>query len=176
MNVTRTTIEGLIIIEGFRFSDLRGELIKPFSTDFLKEYNFEINLTFKEIWFTKSHKDVIRAMHLQIGEKACEKIVSVISGAVQDVVLDLRIESETYGMWFDIELNEEKSKVLYIPKGCAHGYKVLKNNTITMYMATETNDAKNDVGILWNSFGYNWGIDNPILSEKDKVLPKFKNL
>ncbi len=79
-------------------------------------------------------------------------------------------------MWFDIELNDKTSKTLYIPKGCAHGYKVLKNDTITMYMATETHDAKNDLGIRWNSFGYNWGIDNPVLSDKDNDLPLFESL
>jgi len=65
------------------------------------------------------------------------------------------------------------NKAIYIPIGCAHGYKVLDDNTITMYMATEINMPKFDVGIKWNSFGYDWNIENPIISDKDSNLPSF---
>ena len=173
MKAEETNIAGLFLIEALRFEDLRGELIKPFSFDHFNILN--INLDFKETWFTKSKKDVIRAMHLQVKEMACEKLVSVINGAVIDVVLDLRQSSETYGKYFEIELNDKTPKALYIPKGCAHGYKVLKNNTITMYKATKVHSAKHDIGIKWDSFGYNWNIKNPILSEKDLNLIEFKH-
>lgn len=172
MGVTATNISGLYIIDGLKFNDHRGCLIKPFSDCFFYEVH-GININFKETWFTKSHIDVIRGMHLQAGEFACEKIVSVIHGSVLDVILDLRKNSVTFGQWFDIELNDEKSISLYIPKGCAHGYKVLKDNTITMYMATEVNVPKDDIGIKWDSFGYYWNIDRPLLSPKDKGLPLF---
>ncbi len=173
MKVENTKIEGLFLIEALKFKDLRGELIKPFNFD---QYNkLSLNLDFKETWFTKSKKDVIRAMHLQINEMACEKLVSVINGSVIDVVLDLRTDSPTYGDYFEIELNDKEPKALYIPIGCAHGYKVLENNTITMYKATKVHSEKHDLGIKWNSFGYDWKIENPILSEKDKNLIEFKN-
>ena len=173
MRIRETEIEGLLIIQGLLFTDLRGSLIKPYSKMFFKERN-NVNLDIKETWFTKSQKNVIRAMHLQVGKFECEKLVSVIQGAVIDVVLDIRKDSKTYGKWFEFELNEEDSVSIYIPKGCAHGYKVLKDNTITLYMATETHDPDNDVGIRWDSFGYNWQINNPILSEKDLELPNFE--
>ncbi len=95
MKITETKIQGLLLIEGIKFSDNRGDLIKPFTLDFFEGMEF-LNLNFKETWFTKSQKDVIRAMHLQVGEKACEKMVSVIHGAVKDFFLYLRSESETY--------------------------------------------------------------------------------
>jgi dTDP-4-dehydrorhamnose 3,5-epimerase len=173
MNIIATKIKDLYVIEGLRFTDSRGELLKPFSESFLKKNSHSINSNFKEIWFTKSHKDVIRAMHLQIGEHACEKLVSVINGAVLDVVLDIRPKSVTYGQYLTFELNDMESKSLYIPKGCAHGYKVLLDNSITLYMATDVHDAINDVGIKWDSFGFDWDILNPIMSEKDKNLPTF---
>jgi len=172
--IEKTTIDGLYLIHGGKYPDLRGNLIKPFSFDYFKEQH-KLNLNFKETWFTNSHKNVIRAMHLQIGEFACEKLVSVIKGSVLDVVLDVRKNSETYGQWYEIELNEHKSMALYIPKGCAHGYKVLQEDSITMYMATEINVPKDDVGIRWDSFGYDWKIRNPILSEKDENLPLFED-
>jgi dTDP-4-dehydrorhamnose 3,5-epimerase len=173
MKVINTKIEGLFLIDALKFEDLRGELIKPYNFD---QYSkLVINLDFKETWFTKSKKNVIRAMHLQINEMACEKLVSVINGSVIDVVLDLRTDSLTYGNYFEIELNDKEPKALYIPKGCAHGYKVLENNTITMYKATKVHSEKHDLGIKWDSFGYDWKIKNPILSDKDKNLIEFKD-
>jgi len=170
--IEKTIIEGLYLIEGLNCPDHRGSLIKPFSELFFEGIS-EINLDFKETYFTKSHKNVIRAMHLQVGDFACEKLVTVIQGSILDVVLDIRSDSPTYGNYFDIELNDNIPVGLYIPKGCAHGYKVLKDNSITMYMATAVNSPKDDVGIRWNSFGYDWNIENPILSERDKNLPNF---
>ena len=173
MKITETKISGLYIIDALRFEDLRGELIKPFNFD--KYSGLDVNLEFKETWFTKSKKNVIRAMHLQIGEMACEKLVCVINGSVIDVILDLRPESETFGQYFEIELNDKTPKALYIPEGCAHGYKVLEENTITMYCATKVHSAEHDLGIKWDSFGYDWKIQNPILSDKDISLIEFKD-
>ncbi|WP_421945864.1 dTDP-4-dehydrorhamnose 3,5-epimerase family protein [Pedobacter sp.] len=173
MKITGTKIAGLYVIDALRFEDLRGELIKPFNFD--KYSELDVNLDFKETWFTKSKKNVIRAMHLQIKEMACEKLVSVINGSVMDIILDLRPESETFGQYFEMELNDKTPKALYIPKGCAHGYKVLEDNTITMYCATKVHSAEYDLGIKWDSFGYDWKIDNPILSDKDLNLIEFKD-
>lgn len=174
MKIESTKIDGLYIVHGVYFADDRGALIKPYSKSFFNDTP-NINLNFKETWFTKSHKDVIRAMHLQVGKFACEKLVSVINGAVLDIILDTRKNSKTFGQSFEIELNDKNTIALYIPKGCAHGYKVLEDNSITMYMATEVNIPKCDLGIRWDSFGYNWNIDNPILSSKDENLPLFSD-
>ena len=173
--IKSTPIKGLYLIEGLICPDQRGSLVKPFSKLFCDDIH-DINLDFKETYFTKSHKNVIRAMHLQVGDYACEKLVSVIQGGILDVVLDIRNNSPTFGTYFEIELNENNPIGLYIPKGCAHGYKVLANNTITMYMATAVNSPKDDVGIRWDTFGYDWQIDNPILSERDKTLPSLNDI
>jgi dTDP-4-dehydrorhamnose 3,5-epimerase len=173
MKIEKTSIEGLYVINALKFEDLRGALIKPFN--YQKYLELNVNLEFKETWFTKSYKNVIRAMHLQIGSEACEKLVSVINGAVLDVVLDLRKDSITYGKYYEIELNDITPKALYIPRGCAHGYKVLKDNTVTMYMATKVHSAKHDLGIKWDSFGFDWNIETPIISEKDRDLIDFKD-
>jgi dTDP-4-dehydrorhamnose 3,5-epimerase len=170
MSFFKTNIEGLFTIEGKRFVDLRGELIKPFSTNLMPE---GLNLNIKEVWFTKSIKNVIRGMHLQIQPYACEKIVSVINGEVLDVILDLRNGSKTYGQTYETQLSAETIKALYIPKGCAHGYKVIEDSLV-MYMGTEVNVSSCDIGIKWNTFGYDWKIDNPILSKKDYDLEPFK--
>ena len=170
MSYIETNIKGLYVIEGKRFTDLRGELVKPYSQDFMPD---DLNLNFKEVWFTKSKLNVIRGMHLQVAPFACEKAVSAIEGSVLDVILDLRKDSETYGKTFETVLSSEEIKTLYIPKGCAHGYKVLTDKSIVMYMATEVNVGHCDIGIRWNSFDYDWKTDNPILSEKDLNLEPF---
>ena len=175
MKIEGTEIEGLYIFNSLCFPDNRGSLLKPYSMSFFQDFNYPVNLEFKETWFTKSHKNVIRAMHYQVGPNACEKLVSVIQGSILDVVFDFRTESQSYSKIFSIVLNSLEPKSLYIPKGCAHGYKVLDNDTITLYMATETHDASSDIGVLWSSIGFNWDIRNPILSEKDKELPPFIN-
>ena len=174
MTFSKTNIEGLFIITLNPFNDHRGELLKPFNMEeFRHNLPENTNLDIRETWFTKSRKNVIRAMHLQVGEQACEKIVSIIQGKVHDVILDIREDSPTYGAYFDIILDEKMPKALYIPIGCAHGYKVLNDNSIVMYMATQLHIAKDDVGIRYDSFGFDWNITNPILSEKDKNLPPF---
>ncbi|MDR1552671.1 MAG: dTDP-4-dehydrorhamnose 3,5-epimerase family protein [Prevotellaceae bacterium] len=174
MNITKTNIDGLYVIEIKPFYDARGQLFKPFTSSFYSNnITNDININIKEVWFTKSKMNVIRAMHLQTGEFACEKIVSIISGNVHDVILDIRKESATYGKFFDIELSENSPKALYIPIGCAHGYKVLSDNAIVMYMATQEHSAKDDTGIRYDSFGFDWGIENPIISERDAKLPPF---
>lgn len=173
MRISQTPIDGLYVIQGLRFPDNRGELLKPFSETFFAELP-EFNINIKETWFTKSHKDVVRGMHMQLGEYASEKLVSVISGHLIDVILDTRKESPTYGKVFDIELSGDIPLTIYIPIGCAHGYKVLKNNTITMYMAMQNHDSKGDTGVNWNSIDYDWAIENPIVSKKDIELPPFK--
>ena len=117
--------------------------------------------------------NVIRAMHLQVGKLACEKIVSIIRGKVHDVILDIRESSPTYGQVFDVVMDEQDPVALYIPIGCAHGYRVLQDESIVMYMSTQDHSGKDDVGIKYDSFGFDWGITNPILSEKDKNLPPF---
>lgn len=173
MQLTETFIKDLYVIDYKSFEDLRGSLLKPFAANVYAEK--QLNLNIKEVWFTKSHLNVIRAMHYQAGEKACEKIVSVIAGKVQDVILDLRPDSATFGKYFEIILDAANPQALYIPKDCAHGYKVLSEDSIVVYMATELHSAKDDIGIRWDSFGYDWRITNPILSERDKTLPSLND-
>lgn len=168
MNNTKNTIEDLILFQSKFFSDIRGKLLKPID---LKKLNFDFNM--KETWFTFSHKNVIRGMHLQINPYPTNKIVSVIQGSVLDVVLDCRKNSKTYGKFVSNYLNSKNNNVLYVPTGCAHGYKVLENNTVTLYASDNIHHAASDIGFNYNSFGFDWQIKNPIISSKDLNLPSF---
>lgn len=155
------------------FKDDRGKLIKTFVLEkFLKESQFEV----KESWFTVSKKDTIRGMHMQVGNYPSRKIVALIQGEIIDVLLDTRKNSPTYGAYMEFKLssNNDNCFLIDIPTGVAHGYKVLEENSVVQYFADEIHDNDSDVGFHYKSFGYDWKIDKPILSDKDHNLPFFK--
>ena len=165
-------IEGVKIITLKQFNDERGQLLKPFiKSFFLEKFNFDT----KEVWFTFSKKNVVRAMHMQVAPKPSNKIVGLIQGAVTDVLLDTRKNSPSYGQSesFDLSHSTENLNFIYIPVGVSHGYKVNQENSVVMYLGDEYHDANSDVGFKWNSFGFDWQIENPIISERDLKLPKF---
>lgn len=173
MQIEKTFIDGVLKIKYNCFSDLRGELIKPFVADNILNFEAGCNLNFKEIWFTKSKKNVIRAMHMQTGLNASEKFVAVINGHIVDVVLDLRKDSPTYGKYLEQEIKDTDGIALYIPVGCAHGYKVCTDDSVVMYAAPQNHSAKDDVGVRWDSFGYDWNVEEPIISARDLELKNF---
>ena len=165
-------IEGVKIISLKQFNDERGQLLKPFiKSFFLEKFSFDT----KEVWFTFSKKNVVRAMHMQVAPKPSNKIVGLIQGAVTDVLLDTRKNSSTYGQFesFDLIHSTDSLTFLFIPVGVAHGYKVNQENSVVMYLGDEYHDGNSDVGFKWNSFGFDWQIENPIISERDLTLPKF---
>jgi dTDP-4-dehydrorhamnose 3,5-epimerase/CDP-3, 6-dideoxy-D-glycero-D-glycero-4-hexulose-5-epimerase len=101
------------------------------------------------------------------------KLVYVISGKIHDVCLDLRHDSKTFGNSFDYILSGDDSNYLYIPKGIAHGFASLEDNTVVHYAQTSCYSEKHDSGIRYDSFGFSWNICNPIVSDRDKSFPGF---
>jgi len=173
MKILSTDFEGLFIIENFFAEDNRGSFTKVFNNDlFVKE---GINFTPKEIYYSISHKDVIRGMHFQTPPMDHAKLVYVSTGSIIDVVLDIRKESKNYGKYFSIKLNANQKSVL-IPSGFAHGFRSLEDNTIVVYNQTSCYSKEHDSGILWNSFNFDWQLENPIISSRDKSFKKFLKL
>jgi len=173
MEVIKTKLDGVYIIKTQKFFDIRGEFIKTYNSDLFN--NFGLDMDFKEQIYTVSNKNVIRGMHFQIPPHDHIKLVSAIKGKVEDVILDLRKSSSTYGNSISVELSEYNKDAVYIPKGFAHGYKVIEQGSIVLYNVSTVYNSECDKGVLWNSFGFEWGIDNPILSERDKSFVEFKN-
>lgn len=167
-----TPFKGLYVIESKIFEDSRGILNKYYQKSVFEK--MEIDIDFHEILYTISYKDVIRGMHFQTPPTAHAKLVRSMKGAILDVVLDIRKDSATYGKSYSIILSEENKKALYIPIGFAHGYKVLENNSVTLYHTTSEFSPNDDGAVHWDSFGFDWGIDNPIISEKDKNAISFE--
>jgi dTDP-4-dehydrorhamnose 3,5-epimerase len=105
-------------------------------------------------------------------------LVRVIQGAVLDVAVDIRKNSHTYGQNFSIELTAQNRTMFYIPPGFAHGFETLEDNTIFLYKCTDVYNKQSEGGLLWNDadLGIKWQSSNPLISDKDKILPLFKDL
>lgn len=172
MKMITTEIEGVYIIENFHAKDNRGSFTKTFHRNFFKDNN--LCFEFCESYFSINNKNVIRGMHFQLPPHDHAKLVYVPKGKILDVILDIRKNSSTYGKAISVELSGENNRSIYIPKGCAHGFKSLEDDTITVYNVSTIYNNESDFGILYNSFDYKWDISNPILSERDSSFIRFE--
>jgi len=173
MDVSTTNIEGLLVIQPKVFGDERGYFFESFRDDVLN--NHGVSSKFVQDNQSKSNKGILRGLHFQKAPHAQGKLVRVVKGSVLDIALDIRTNSPTYGHHFSIELNEVNKTIFYIPPGFAHGFLTLEDNTLFSYKCTNYYNLKSEGSVLWNSesLNINWGIENPILSEKDKTAPNF---
>ena len=165
MNIERTILEGVFIINNFNASDDRGLFVKTFNKNLFLELN--LNFEIKESYFSVSKKNVIRGMHFQLPPFDHEKLVFVPKGSIIDVVVDLRKNSSTYKKYISVELSDKNKKSIFIPKGLAHGFKSLEDNTITVYNVASEYNPKADAGIFYKSFGFDWEVEEPTISQRD---------
>ena len=169
MKKIATPFEGLYILETNNFRDERGGFQKLFNYDFFAENGLDTD--FMEFYYSVNKKGVRRGMHFQIPPYDHTKIVYVSCGKILDVVVDIRKTSATYGKCFSIELDDQKAKYLYIPKGFAHGFLSLEDGSIVNYAQTSCYNKECDCGIDQNSIDFEWDIDNPIVSGRDLTFP-----
>lgn len=169
MFIENTFIPGLKLIRLKEFKDNRGSFIKIFNEKFFAENGLETH--FKESYYSISERNVIRGMHFQIPPFEHTKLVYLNQGTIIDVVLDIRRSSPTYGKYFSIELNTENPVLVYIPVGCAHGFRSLKDNTMVTYLQTSGYDSNSDAGIHFDSFTMDWRCKLPIVSTRDLAFP-----
>lgn len=175
MELIKTNLEGLFIIQHKVFTDDRGIFVKTYNQGIFNE--LEIVLEIKERYYSVSNKNVIRGMHFQTPPEDHIKLVTVISGKILDVVLDIRKNSPSFGKSFSIEIGYKEGKTIYIPQGFAHGFAALEDNTIVEYNQTTGYAPNNDAGIKYDSFGFDWRIANHIVSARDlsfETFEKFK--
>ncbi len=173
MELIRTNFEGLFIIQHEVFTDNRGLFVKTYNQGVFKKLGIDLNI--KERYYSISQKNVIRGMHFQTPPEDHIKLVTVISGKILDVILDIRKKSPTFGKTISIEIEFGEGKTIYIPKGFAHGFAALEDNTIVEYNQTTGYAPNNDAGIKYNSFGFEWGIAKPIISERDNSFISLSN-
>ena len=168
MKVITTSFEGLFVLETSNFEDARGAFQKLYNYDFFRQNG--LSTEFKEFYYSVSKKNVIRGMHFQLPPYEHSKLVYVSKGQILDVVVDLRKESAQYGHYYSIVLNAKDARYLYIPVGFAHGFLSLEDESIVNYAQTSCYSKDCDCGILYNSFGFDWGVNTPVVSGRDMTF------
>ena len=174
MKVIETEIKDLYMIEPQVFGDSRGWFMESWSQKKMEEKGLFYNFVQDSHSFSEK-KGTLRGLHFQKGSSSQAKLVRCVRGAVLDVAVDLRKNSKTYKKWVGCVLSEENKKQFLIPRGFAHGFLTLTDNVEFVYKADNYYDPQADRNIIWNDEEINvdWGIENHILSEKDKKAPKF---
>lgn len=177
MNIIKTEIEDVVIIEPKLFRDGRGYFFESFSE---RDFNAQVqHVKFVQDNESKSAYGVLRGLHFQKPPFAQSKLVRVIKGAVLDVAVDIRKESPTFGRHVAVELTEENHRQLFIPRGFAHGFSVLSEEVIFQYKCDNFYAPQSEGAIAWNDpcLQIDWKIpaDKVILSEKDKHHPMLRD-
>ena len=175
MKVIPTNIPDLFVIQPNVFEDARGHFFESYNRDVFVKHG--ITTEFVQDNQSLSQKGVLRGMHFQNHPHAQAKLVRVITGSVLDVVVDIRKNSPTYGHHFAEVLTAARKNMLFVPVGFAHGFAVLEDDTIFSYKCSNLYNKESEESILWNDPDLNikWGVENPILSDKDKVAQRFKD-
>lgn len=169
MKFYETNLKGAYIIEYKKLEDERGFFARTFCKKEFEKYNLETEFVQCNISYNKT-KGTLRGMHYQSKPFEEDKIVTCIKGSIRDVIIDLREKSVTYGKWFGIDLNSQDYKSLYVPKGFAHGFLTLEDNTEVFYQMSEFYNSDSSTGLRYNDpyFGIDWKYDIKIVSDKDK--------
>lgn len=176
MKIARTPIAGLLIIEPDVFRDSRGYFFELFN--FKKYFELGDNLNFVQDNISKSKHGTVRGLHYQVGVNAQGKLCQVLKGRVLDVAVDIRFGSPTFGKYYSIELSERNHLQFWMPAGFAHGFSVLSDEAIFSYKCTAFYDKASERCIIYNDndLHIDWMIENPVVSEKDKLGMKFSEI
>lgn len=174
MNLIETKLKGVYIVEPQVFGDDRGWFMETYSA--IKTPEIVCDFVQDNQSYSKE-KGILRGIHFQNGDHAQAKLVRVIRGSVLDVAIDLRKGSPTYKQWVAVELSSENKKQLFIPRGFGHGFVTLSNDVEFVYKTDNYYNHESDRSIRFDDpeIGVEWGIENPILSEKDKKAPFLKD-
>lgn len=176
MKITKTKLDGVVIIEPDVFGDNRGFFMESWSKKKMEEAGLYYDFV-QDNHSKSTVKGTLRGIHFQKGDKAQAKLVRCVKGAVLDVAVDLRKNSPTFKQWIGVELSAENKKQLLIPHGFGHGFVTLTDDVEFLYKADNYYAPEADAGIWWNDpdIAVEWGVENPILSEKDKKNPFLKD-
>lgn len=165
-----TPIPGCFELQPAVRKDARGAFVKVFHAPEFRKLGLETD--FREEYYSVSKKGVLRGLHFQEPPAALTKLVFCAEGEVFDAVLDLRRRSKTYGGTFTVKLGARQGNLLYIPKGCAHGFCTLSPRAVMVYKTSAVYSPENDKGVLWSSAGIKWPAGRRLLSPRDKAFPE----
>ena len=175
MNLIKTKLEGVYILEPRVFGDERGWFMETYSK--IKTPEIVACDFVQDNHSYSKEKGILRGIHFQNGEHAQAKLVRCIRGAVLDVAVDLRKGSPTYMQWEAVELSAENKKQFFIPRGFGHGFLTLTEDVEFVYKTDNYYNYESDRSIIWNDpdIGVDWGTENPVLSEKDSSAPRLRD-
>ena len=176
MKIEKTVIDGLLVFYPNIYEDERGFFFESYNEK--RYFEAGLNAKFVQDNISKSSRGTVRGLHYQVGEFAQGKLCQVLSGEVLDVAVDIRFGSPTFGKYFSLKLNDKERNQLWIPPGFAHGFSVLSEEAVFMYKCSNFYSKKDERAIIYNDQDLNitWQIENPIISEKDKLAGKFKDI
>ncbi len=175
MQAEKFNIQGPVLFTPRVFADERGHFFESYSRQFFVDQG--VDFDFLQDNQSLSHKNTLRGLHFQAPPFDQGKLVRVSRGKVIDIIVDIRKSSPTFGQNISVELSDTNFKQLWVPPGFAHGFSVLEDFTIFQYKCTKYYEKSSEGGLHFNdpALGLNWGVSNPIVSEKDLLLPYFKD-
>lgn len=176
MNVTPLKLTDAFVLEPVVHGDHRGFFMESYNDSLFKQHGIAYNFI-QDNQSLSAEAGVLRGLHYQLNPKAQTKLIRVLTGAIYDVIVDIRKSSPTFSQWVGVILSEHNHRQLLVPKGFAHGFCTLVPNTQVLYKVDEYYSPENDRGILWNdpALGIDWPTSNPTLSDKDQRHPLLKD-
>lgn len=174
--IEQLDLDGLLLIKPRILADDRGVFLETFRQQWFETVNPVP--VFVQDNLSTSRAGVVRGLHYQIGGHAQGKLVTVASGAILDVAVDIRRGSPTFGRWVGVELTSDNRHELWIPPGFAHGFSVICDHAVVQYKCTGYYHKESERGIRWNcpNLGIDWKVDSPVISDKDRVLPTMSDI
>lgn len=173
MKIEELPFKGCFLLRPRVFEDLRGKFVKPIVARELKDKGLCVN--FVEQYHSTSKAGVIRGMHFQTPPYDHVKLVYCALGEVTDVILDLRRDSFTFGQCLSSSLSDVYGQALYLAPGVAHGFMANQEPALMVYNVSTEYAPEHDDGVRWDSFGFDWGLEDPIVSERDQKFPALKD-
>lgn len=169
-----TTLDGVFLLDPSVFQDTRGYFTESYNQRRLQSVGIDVTFV-QDNESLSTLPGTIRGLHYQLNPMAQSKLVRVLSGAIYDVVVDLRRDSVTYGQWLSFVLTADSHRQLFIPKGFAHGFCTLVPDTTIAYKVDAFYSPQHDRGILWRDpyLAIDWPVTSPLLSDKDQGYPLF---
>lgn len=172
MEMIKELLPGCFLLQPKKLEDQRGCFVKTYHEGLYA--GLGVNLEIREEFFSISHMSVLRGMHFQLPPHDHDKLVYCTQGAVRDVLLDLRT-GEGYGRVASTQLSGENGHLIFIPKGIAHGFVALTDQALMLYKTSTVHAPESDCGVRWDSFGFDWDLDQPIMSVRDQQHATFSD-
>jgi len=170
LEILKELLPGCFLLKPKRVEDPRGVFVKTYHEGLYRELG--INLEIREEFYAVSRNDVIRGMHFQVPPHEHDKLLYCMRGVVRDVLLDLR-KGEGYGQVESVDVSDVNGHIVFIPKGVAHGFVAVTDEALMLYKTSSVHAPESDCGILWDSFGFDWGVVMPVISARDQQHQAF---